>query len=169
LISVQEIHAAAGLNMVELTNIKAAGCSVGTGYPAFRLEFPAPEGRATNKPRYSLRVAGLLVPKYKLMQSDLVLKKWSNFSLDLSNEIAHNFDYSDFDVNPIFMKTYEYKSIKVKGRFRRAYDMEQMDKSINDSAENGWELVSTAAIATSNLSNGKTNGMILTFKRDKDR
>jgi hypothetical protein len=82
---------------------------------------------------------------------------------------VQHFDYSDFGINPIIMKIYEYKSIKMKGKFRSGEEVVAMDKLINDSAKNGWELVSTAPLANSIWDHGKTNGMLLTFKRDKDR
>jgi len=65
------------------------------------------------------------------------------------------------------MKNYEYKTIKVKGRFRSQDDVNIMDQLINESAETNWELVSTASLANSQWNQGTTNGMLLTFKRER--
>ena len=63
------------------------------------------------------------------------------------------------------MQNYEYKSIIVKGKFRESGDVNNIDKSINESAANGWELVTATALANNMWDHGKTNGILLTFKR----
>jgi len=63
------------------------------------------------------------------------------------------------------MANYEYRTIKVPGSFRNQQSIDLMDKSINETSANGWELVSTAAVGNSSWTYGKTNCMLLTFRR----
>lgn len=65
------------------------------------------------------------------------------------------------------MHRYEYKSLHLSGKFRSKEDLDQLDKTINDFAAKGWELSATTALANSIWHEGKTSGIILTFKREK--
>jgi|GEM_PF-3171569 len=64
------------------------------------------------------------------------------------------------------MKTHEYKTLLMKSNFRSRADVVEMDRIINDSAGKGWELVTTTSIGNSVWNEGKTNGMLLTFRRE---
>ena len=63
------------------------------------------------------------------------------------------------------MKTHEYKTLRMSTSFRSQADLIEMDRIINESATKGWELVTTTAFGNSIWSYGKTNGMLLTFRR----
>jgi hypothetical protein len=62
------------------------------------------------------------------------------------------------------MRTYEYKSILVKGKFKNQASVSGLDKVINAAAADGWELVSTAARANNYWNHGHTSGVLLTFR-----
>ncbi|MFK8161552.1 MAG: DUF4177 domain-containing protein [Lewinella sp.] len=67
------------------------------------------------------------------------------------------------------MNNYEYKSIKIKGKFRSQEEVNLLDQTINDSAKNGWELVTTTSLSNRLFSEaGRTSGILLTFKRERD-
>lgn len=65
------------------------------------------------------------------------------------------------------MHNYEYKSLHLPGKFRHAEDLKRLDRTINDSAANGWELSATTPLANSMWDYGKTSGIVLTFRREK--
>ncbi len=65
------------------------------------------------------------------------------------------------------MTTYEYKSLHLPGKFKRKEDLSRFDQVINDSAAKGWELSATPPLANNIWDHGKTSGIILTFKREK--
>jgi hypothetical protein len=65
------------------------------------------------------------------------------------------------------MTTYEYKSLHLPGKFKRKEDLSRFDQVINDSAAKGWELSATTPLANNIWDHGKTSGIILTFKREK--
>jgi len=64
------------------------------------------------------------------------------------------------------MKTHEYKTIRMESKFRSKGDVPELDRIINESAANGWELVTTSPLATSIWDYGKTNALLLTFRRE---
>lgn len=69
-------------------------------------------------------------------------------------------------LNQETMKSYEYKTLRMKTKFRSSKDVTEMDRVINESAAKGWELVTTTTLSSGTFSDGKTNGMLLTFRRE---
>lgn len=65
------------------------------------------------------------------------------------------------------MPNYEYKSLHVPGKFRSSEEITKLDKIINESAEEDWELSATTPVANSNWERGNTSAIILTFRREK--
>ncbi|WP_121965583.1 DUF4177 domain-containing protein [Myroides sp. N17-2] len=62
------------------------------------------------------------------------------------------------------MKKFEYKTIEInpKGTWSPKMDLKEIDKTLNELGEQGWELVSM----TSRSFNGSTYGFYYTFKRE---
>ncbi len=65
------------------------------------------------------------------------------------------------------MKNYEYRSLTIDTNAKNKNKMEKLDRVINDSAANGWELVTYAALGNSWTGYGGTTGILVTFRREK--
>ena len=66
------------------------------------------------------------------------------------------------------MPLYEYKTVSLSGKYKKQQDIDVLDKTLNDAAGKGWELVTISDVANNWSDHGKTSGLLITFRRVKE-